>query len=113
MNYICSIWKIAALRGAIPTLQPEFIYRCTSLYSEESKAGKYLETIAKKVLSHALEERKTESSNEMPSGYDSTKPKVLIDILLDLEEKGLMDRQRVLDQIINFIITVSEAEMEF
>lgn len=112
MNYICRIWKIAAIRGAVPTLHPQFIYRFTKLYSEERTSGKYLEAIAKKVLSDALEERKTDSSNGMSFGYDNTKQKVLIDRLLDLEEKGLMDRRRILDQIINFIITVSEAEIE-
>lgn len=83
------------------------MYRFTSLYAEEKEVVEYLKTSAQEVLSHALEERKTDLSNGIETRGDGTQPKILIDRLLDLEEKGLMDRQRVLDQIINFIAAVS------
>lgn len=103
--HVGRMWKIGAIRSTVATLQLKFIYRFTSLYDEEKKVIEYLKTIAQKMVLHALEERKTEVSNGM--SIDGTKPRVLIDKLLDLEEKGLMDRQRVLDQITTFIAAVS------
>lgn len=94
------MWKIGAIRSVVPTLHLKSIYRFTSLYNEEKKVIKYLKTIAQQMVLHALEERKTELS------IDGTEPKILIDRLLDLEEEGLMDRQRILDQITTFIAAV-------
>lgn len=58
---------------------------------------------------HTLEKRKADLSNRIVANCDGTKPMILIDKLLDLEERGLMDRQRVLDQINTFVVAVSEA----
>lgn len=52
-------------------------------------------------------------SNGMGNDRVDKKPMILIDKLLDLEEKGLMDRQRVLDQIITFIEGVSDGTKRF
>lgn len=109
-DFLCSLAKTTALRATTPILHTKLIYRFTNLYAEERKGIKYLNEVAQKVVSSALEERKTELSNRTGVECDDTKPKILIDKLLDLEEKGLLDRRRVLGQIVTFFATVSEAE---
>lgn len=79
------------------------------MYAEERKGIEYLSEVAQKVILSALEDRKTELSNRTDVECDDTKPKILIDKLLDLEEKGLLDRRRVIGQIVTFFATVSES----
>lgn len=89
-------------------LHPTFIYRLTSLYAEEKKIGEYLFSIGPNVIAYTHAKRKTELSNGTAVDDDDTKSAILIDKLLELEENGLMDRQRILDQINTFIVAVSE-----
>lgn len=96
------------MRACSPLLHSKFIYRFTSLYTEEKKIIDCLDKIAPKVKSHSLEKRKCELSNETVTEWDDSKPMNLIDKLADLEEKDQMDRQCVLDQINTFLVAVSE-----
>lgn len=82
------------------------------MYAEEKKISEYFSTIASKVVSHALKIRNAEN-NGLDNDCVDAKPMILIDKLLDLEEKGLMDRQRVIDQINTFIGGVSDETRRF
>lgn len=79
------------------------------MYAKKKKIAKCVKKLAPKMVLHTLEKRKADLSNRIVANCDGTKPMILIDKLLDLEERGLMDRQRVLDQINTFVVAVSEA----
>lgn len=98
------------MRTSSFVLHPQFFYRFSSLYAEEKIINNTLEKLAPKVISHSLERRKTyyKLPDSMASNDDDSQS-ILIDRLLELEERGLMDRQRILDQINTFIVAVSEA----
>lgn len=96
------------MRASSLLLHPEIFYRFSSLYAEEKKVNDYLGTLAPKMILHSLERRRTELSNGMATDDGASKSMNLIDKLLALEEKGLMDRQRITDQIYTFIAAVSE-----
>lgn len=103
------LWQVWATRASSLILHPYFLYRLSSLYAKEKKAVKYIETLAPNMVSHAIEMRKTELSNGMATDRGEIKPMIAIDKLLDLEERGLMDRQRVLDQTNTLAVGVSES----
>lgn len=105
--------QITVLRSAEPYLYSKLIYRFTSLCAEEKEVFKFLKEFSEKMVSHNLEKRKIELSKGLIAECDGTKPKILIDRLLDLEERGSMDRQHVLDQVYTFVGAVSETVTEY
>lgn len=70
------------------------------MHAEEKEIADHLFAVGPKIVEYNSEKRKISVGN--------CKPMVLIDRLLDLEGKGLMDRQRLLDQINTFIVAVSD-----
>lgn len=109
----CRLGEISITRGSSLLLHPSFIYRFTSLYAEEKEILDDLGTLAPKVISNALQKRKTDLNNGMDQDCGDSKPMILIDKLLSLKEKGLMDRQRIHDQINTFVVAVSGEELIF
>lgn len=106
--------EIASLRAVLPLLHPTFLYRFSSSYAEEKERLKYLNNISRKIIANAREVRETDLSNrnDTTTEDDDTKPTTLIEKFIDLADKGLMDEQRVLDQVVTFMATVSQTECE-
>lgn len=107
MLYISRQWDIAVERLSNFHLHSSFIYRFTNLYVEEKKMYDFSTEYAQKLLACAKKDDASESNDETTDGYKDTKSTHLIDKLIELESKDLMDRKRVLEQIKTFVIAVS------
>lgn len=103
------LWEIAVLRGASALLQPSFIYRFSKLYAEEKRICEFLFEYSPKIIQHRLENRLTEIGDEFSNSDNGTKSMIIIDKLLEMERKELIDRQRVHDQINTLIVAVRKA----
>lgn len=101
--YVCRQWDIALERLSNFHLHSSFIYRFTKLHVEEKKISEFSLEFAQNILACAKENDATELSDD----YKDTNSTHLIDKLMELERKDLMDRKRVLEQINSFVVAVS------
>lgn len=96
-------------RGSAFILHSSFLYKLSSLYAEEKEVVDYLNQISPKVISH---NQNAQSSNKTLTDPDATiaEPLILIDKLIELQLKGEMSSDRVRDQIVTFLVGVSEVK---
>lgn len=93
-------------------LHPDFIFRFTSLSAEQTKTLDYLSNIGHRILKNAHNIRATNLSNQSEQSATcddtaSSKSMILIDKLLEMERRGLIDHPRIIDQLNTFIVAVS------
>lgn len=100
IRYISRLWQIATERTSNFYLHPTFIYRFTKLYAEEKKMCNFLFDQTPKVLQYNNGSHRTFAT-------DSKDSINFIDRLLEMEQRNLVDRKRVLEQINSFIVAVS------
>lgn len=99
--YVCRLFEIATERLSNFYLHSPFIYRFTNLHGEEKKQSDFSLEYAQDILAGAKRNDATDETT------DDCKDTYLIDKLMELESKDLMDRKRVLEQIQTFVVAVS------
>lgn len=93
-----SVWKISVKRMANLLYHPDIIYKYSSMYKEEIKILNYLTQLTPDVFG------RTVYINEIEQ---NPKPKNILDKLVEMEKKQLINRERVFDQIHTFVVAVT------
>lgn len=107
---ICRLWEIAEKRMTSLLLHSDFIFRFTKLHAEQVNVIEDISNIGRRILNYAHNIRVTHLSNQseqIDACVASSKSMILIDKLLEMEQQGLIDRPRMIDQLKTFIVAVS------
>lgn len=103
---ICRLWEIAEKRMTSLLLHSDFIFRFTKLHAEQVNVIEDISNIGRRILNYAHNIRVTHLSNQSEQS-DASKSMIFIDKLLEMEQQGLIDRPRMIDQLKTFIVAVS------